>query len=303
MAITRLTPIALLASGALALPGTAVASSISASAVAHASAQANASLRHAARLAVHSHRLSPHARAILRRSRRELRRAADQAVAATASAQSAAQVQAAAQADAAVSQALMQNAKLLAQITLHTSASVQSQAAEDLLADVQMQSAALRATIRMAADQVGAQAREALHAACVEVSATSLEVRTASTLAASSNVNGSAQASADLAVATGTDAIADAAATASKLAATVQADGQAQWAQLEQMLSDAASQIQVAVTDSGTAQDTVTVDGRGPTTLGTLAQASVNATSSSSVGYGGGTASAQTSIQGGVGSA
>lgn len=300
MSVSRFTPISVLVCGALALPSTATAST-SASMATRASTESHVNLEHVAQLAARAHRLNRHERVLLRRSQREMRRAADVAQTITAGAQSPIAVQTATQTDTSVSDTLSHNASLLAQITLDTSGSTQSQSAGELLADVQMQTAMLDATVAIASDQVGAQSQEALRSASAEVSATSLEVNSASTVAGSPSVSGNAQASAELAMASGTQELTNVATTLSGFGASVQASGQAAWGQLEQSLSAAASHVSVDVEDSGTGGDTVTVDGGDPTTLETLAQLSVETTSASSTGSGPDTASAQSSFQGTVG--
>lgn len=302
MSVSRFTPVAVLACGALALPAAAAAHH---SAGARAGSQAEVHLHHVARVAARAHHLNRHERVLLRRSRRELRRAFDAAQSATVGAQTPVEVQGAAQADTSISQTLTQNVSLLAKISLDTSGAVQSQAASDLLADVRMQTATLHATITMAAAQAGSQANAALQSASAQASDISLEVNSASTVASSPSVNSNGQASAELAMATGTDAITNIATTVSGIRANVQTDGSAAWAQFEQTLSDVASTISIDVENSGEGGDNVTVDSSGPTTLDTLATLSVQATAASGSSAGESeptTTSAQGSVQGTVGS-
>lgn len=264
--------------GVLAAPAAAhAATPASVSAAAKAGVQAEVHLHRAADLAAKTDRAAQRrTRALMARSRGELKRAVGITRALAASADTPAEANVAGRLATTVTGGLSTDMTLQSRITVAAGGPVETIAATSLVNDVKMQKALLDEVLAAAARAGAERAQVAIDAGGEAVTALSQEVEAAAR-AAAADLGARAQASADLAVALGTDALRTTAATAARIddQATHGTDAAAQ--RVRDVLSDAAGRIATLVAATRIEAHPVTVGGDA-TTLGDLADLNLRAT-------------------------
>jgi hypothetical protein len=273
-----------LVAAALALPAGAQASpSVSADATIKASARAELHLEQAQQLVNDTGAAAQvKARALLARSRSELRSAVVKAGALAEQADTDAAVDAAVTANVQVSSTLAADAEKLANIAIEGKGRLESKAAAALVSDMRMARNVLTKTIALAG-RAGAATDAVLEAAKQEQQDTTVAVDASAEVVSSLDVGAKAKASADVAVGMGTQAIAAAAQQAQTIESRVEGSAKTTLVSLQQLLSGAAARISNTIAASNIGDDEVTVSGHGNVTLSTLAKLGLDLTGSAAV--------------------
>ncbi|MBW3607707.1 MAG: hypothetical protein KY463_05030 [Actinobacteria bacterium] len=276
---------------ALALPGVAQAeTTASISAAAKASARAELHVERAGRLAGDtSAAAQARATALLSRSRGEIRTAVATTRTLVAKARTTSEVSAAAQVAAQVSSTLLRDAELQSKLAIEADGRLESQAAKSLVSDVRVQRAIVTAVLRLAAKHADERAKVALQAGGDAVNALSGQVKFAAETAASADLGVGSQASADMAVAIGTDALSKSVKTVVAIEAGAQGTVQDAAQDVRQGVANATGRIAAVVNGTLIDAHRVTLGGHGTITLGALVKLSVQASASASgsTGHGG----------------
>lgn len=287
----------LILTGALALPGVAQADTTAhVSAAAKASARAELDLKRASRLADHtSATAKARAATLISRSRANLKTAVASARKLAAKAESPVEVRAAGRVATQVSATLIRDASLQSEIAVEAGGRLESQAAKSLIADVRMQQAVITSMLRLAAKHADERAQVVLQASRDAVDALSAEVEIAARAATSAELGAHSQASADIAVAVGTDAVGKSVSAVQAIEARVEGTVKDAAQDVRERLSTLAGQIAATVQDTQIESHDVTLNGHGLITLGALAELGVRLTASGSVS--GSAAAGETSAQ------
>lgn len=275
----------LILTGALALPGVAQADTTAhVSAAAKASARAELDLKHASRLADDtSATAKARAATLMQRSRGELKTAVGSARKLAAKAESPVEVRAAGRVATQVSATLVRDASLQSEIAVEAGGRLESQAAKSLIADVRMQQAVITSMLRLAAKHADERAQVVLQASRDAVDALSAEVEIAARAAASAELGADSQASADMAVAVGTDAVSKSVSAVQAIEARAVGTVKVAAQDVRERLSSLAGRIAATVQDTQIESHDVTLNGHGLITLGALAELGVKLTASGSV--------------------
>jgi hypothetical protein len=277
--------VALAIAGALALPGVAQASTnADAKVAAEAGAHASVHVEQVARLADETGAAAQaRARALVNRSRGELRRAVARTRTLLEEAQAPVQVDVAARTAIRVSSTLAHDSELQAKIAMDGTGKLERQASKALIGNVHMQQAVISAALHRVGARAEQGAQDGVRAGEATVRMLSRQIEAAAATAASVRVGARAQASADLAVAIGTDALSANAQAVSELQARVTGETQESMARVRQGLADTAERIAGVVSKVRIDDNLVSLDGHGRISLGELTRLGVQMTASTSV--------------------